>query len=616
MQRDPGRSAQLILATLGGPGNVVRASHCATRLRLLLRDDRLVDENALQELEEVQGVYRAGGQIQIIIGTDAVEEIYERLLQETGLTASTCQELSQAAAARQPLWRRILKALGDVFVPLLPAFVAQGLLVGLVETAGAWAPGVTGSGWYVFLDTLAGMTGTFLPVLVAASAAQLFGGSLCLGALVGLCAVSEPLQAAWALVGWPAGQTAHPQRVLPVILAVWLLCRAEHWLKQHLPGLISFFMVPAAALLAAVAALFLVLDPVFSLAEGLLLALARSLITMGGGLGAAVVGLLYPVTVVSGLHHMYLVIETGLLAESGVNILMPLISAANFAQCGACLAAAFRSRQARMRQTARQAALSAALGITEPAIFGVNLRCGRPFLCALAGSAAGAAFAAVTGAAARSYGLTSALGILLVDRPFLPAYLGMLAVSGGAAFALACLTWQEQPDPARTASRPAPDVITCEAGTVAAPVRGRVIPLEQIADPTIASGKMGAGVGIEPSEGVVYAPFDGCVTALVGSGHAIGLTSDDGMRVLIHVGIDTVDLRGSGFVPLVQQDERVRRGQRLMLFDRSSIHAAGLQDTVAVILTNSASYEQVETFVQAVQDRPRLQHSPAAARGE
>ena len=292
---------------------------------------------------------------------------------------------------------------------------------------------------------------------------------------------------------------------------------------------------------------------------------AQWLITVGYGVGSLFMGAIYPLTVVCGLHHMYNIIEAGLLSSGGLNIWMPIASAANFAQCGACLAVALKSKNAKTKTIAIPSALSAALGITEPAIFGVNLRMVKPLVCGMIGGAIGGMFGTVMGIGANAYGVTGISGFLIVDSGKLLPYALLLLISGGIAFALTWIVWKEEvPETASKSDAPSKEsslsAVTCAPSTVCAPVSGMAIPSEEIPDETFAAGVLGRGVGIQPSEGVIVAPFDGEITTVADTKHAVGLSSPDGMELLIHVGVDTVAMNGDGFQCFVQEGQQVKAG--------------------------------------------------------
>jgi len=629
MSFDYRRCAEEIVSHLGGRENIVSAAHCATRLRFIVADSRKVDADAIEAVEGVRGLFESSGQIQVVIGPGAVTHVYEALLAVTGLSAASSDEVAAAAVSRMPLWRRLIKIPGDVFIPILPAIVASGLMMGILQALGGALPSFARTDWYSFLDMVSNTAFSFLPVLVAISAARVFGGNPFLAAVIGLLMIHTDLLNAWSvgttasipvwhLLFFNVPQVGYQGHVIPEIIAVWLMSRVERWLRKIVPEMFDLFITPLLTVLITAFVTFTVIGPVFSGFESIVLYAAEEIVTAGRGAGAFVLGALYPWTVVMGLHHMYNVIEAGMLAgPDQLNTWMPIASAANFAQFGACLAVAVRSRSRRLKSLALPAAFSASFGITEPAIFGVNFRFMKPFVCGVAGGAAGAMFASATHLGANAYGVTGIPGLLAIND--IPLYCVELLISAGTAFLLTLVVWWEYPekigrviyhdtppedfvpiahmtaraaqDAASEAGQPAM-ILHCSEGELYQPTPGTIIPRERIPDETFASGVLGEGVGIEPSEGIVCAPFDAVVVTLPETRHAIGLAAN-GMEVLIHVGIDTVSMNGEGFRAFVDVGDTVTTGQKLLSFEREKIRNAGHRDTVVVLLTNSDELEDV-----------------------
>ena len=612
MALDYRKCAEEIAANIGGGSNVISAAHCATRLRLVIADNSKVNKKVLENVDGVKGMFESNGQLQLIIGTGTVNKVYDEFLSVTGASAATKDDVKAAAASKMPLWKKILKTPGDVFVPILPAIVASGLMMGLVEALAKAIPSFAESGWFGFLDMVANTAFALLPVLVAISAARVFGGNIFLGGVIGIMMVHPALMNAWTVTPtnqpavWDLGifsisQVGYQGHVIPVILAVLLMATVEKWLHKHVPEMIDLFVTPLVTVLVTAFATFVVIGPIFSILENWVLTGAEWLVTSTGGIGALVMGALYPWTVVMGLHHMYNVIEAGMLSGAlGLNIWMPIASAANFAQFGACLAVAIKCRNGKLKSVALPSSLSASLGITEPAIFGVNFRFMKPFIAGVIGGAVGAIFGSLTGLGATTYGVTGIPGLLAINN--IPVYVIELLISAGIAFAITTVIWkEEQPVEAPAAAAPAApaievptvSVIRCAAGQVLQPVKGTVIARDQIPDETFASGVLGDGVGIQPADDKVVAPFDGTISSVAESQHAVGIEAN-GMEMLIHVGVDTVNMKGDGFTCLVKEGDAVKAGQPLIIFDRAKIKAAGYSDTVAVLLTNSDDPEGVE----------------------
>lgn len=644
MALDYRKCAEEIVSHIGGRENVAQAAHCATRLRLVIKDNSKIDKKALENVEGVKGMFENSGQLQLIIGTGTVNKVYDEFLDVTGMTAATKDDVKAAAAAKQPAWKRALKSVGDVFVPILPAIVASGLMMGVVEALGKAIPSFASTDWYSFLDMVANTAFAFLPVIVAVSAARVFGGNIFLAAVIGLMMVHTGLLNGWnvgsedainSFFGITTGKIptwnlfgnfkigdyvvgsisrhGYQGHVIPVMIAIWFMSKIEKWLHKHVNEMIDLFVVPIVTVFCTALFTFVVIGPIFATLENYVLKGAEWLVQFPPG--AMLMGALYPATVVMGLHHMYNVIEAGMLSSVGLNTWMPIASAANFAQFGACLAVGIKCRQAKLKTVAIPSSMSAALGITEPAIFGVNFRFMKPFVFGMIGGACGAVFGAITKIGATAYGVTGIPGYLTIDNAGI--YTVLLLISGGIAFLLTMLFWKEDNgeetgDIAKSAAAKASDektpakddkageeivaktVISCSAGEIGQPTKGKIIPYTEIKDETFASGVLGQGVGIEPDEGVVYAPMDGEISSVAESKHAIGITGAEDMELLIHVGVDTVEMKGDGFNTLVAEGDKVVKGQKIMEFDKAKIKAAGKPDTVVVLLTNSDDYEDLK----------------------
>ena len=620
MALDYHKCAQEIADNIGGGENVVSAAHCATRLRLVIADNGKVNKEALDNVDGVKGMFESNGQLQLIIGTGTVNKVFDEFIKITGVQAGTKDDVKAAAAAKAPVWRQALKTVGDVFVPILPAIVASGLMMGLVEAL-AKIPGLGfgSSDWFAFLDTVANTAFAYLPVIVAVSAARVFGGNIFLGAVIGLLMIHSAFLNGWNVANTDAinsffgvtdgvipkwhliGNVVTIQRsgyqghVIPVIIAVFLMSKVEKWLHKHVPEMIDLFVTPLTTVFVTAFFTLWIIGPIFATAETYL---------VRNPIGAGLMGALYPWTVVMGLHHMYNVIEAGMLAETGLNTWMPIASAANFAQFGACLAVGLKAANQKTKSVAIPSSMSAALGITEPAIFGVNMRFFKPFIAGMIGGAVGALVAAFMGIGATAYGVTGIPGYLTINNALL--YTIILAISGGLAFFLTGVIWKEDA-PKKSAAAPAAPavaaptnaVISCNAGKVIAPAVGTVVAQADIPDDTFASGVLGEGVGINPTEGVVFAPFDGEITSVADSKHAIGIANDAGMEVLIHVGVDTVAMNGEGFDDKVAEGDKVKAGQLIMTFDRDAIKKANHPDCVVVLLTNSDDFSDVKLGADA-----------------
>ena len=610
--------AQEIYEKVGRKENLVSAAHCATRLRLVLVDNAKCDAKAVEDIEGVKGVFSASGQLQIILGTGVVNEVYNEFIAISGLSAATKDEVKAAAAARQNPFKRAIKTLGDIFVPIIPAIVASGFLMGIMEALNFMVNNGflnidTSGSIYVFANLFSNTAYTFLPILIAYSAAKAFGGNPYLGAVIGMMMIHPNLQNAWTVATEGVHQTqsvwfglysvdlvGYQGHVIPVIIAVWVMCFLEKRLHKIVPAMFDLFVTPLVSVFVTGYLTFSIIGPIFVTIENSIIGGIQTLLTLPLGIGSLIMGGLYSTTVVAGIHHMYTVIDMGQLSMYGVTYWLPLASAANMAQGAATLAVALKTKNGKTKSVALPSAFSCFMGITEPAIFGVNLRHFKPFVCGAIGGAAGAMYASLVGLGASGTGVTGIFGLLLcLQHPL--EYIIMAAISIGVAFALTWLFGYKDAEPEKKTAEPAPQAevpektsVQCQPGTVYAPVSGNVVPSEQIPDETFAAGILGRGVGIEPSEGVVVAPFDGEISSVTDTHHAVGVTSPDGMELLIHVGVDTVDMKGDGFQCFVKAGQKVKAGEKLIAFDREKIAAAGHPDMVAVLLTNSDDYKDLK----------------------
>ena len=603
------KTAQQIYERVGKKENLISAAHCATRLRLVLADNAKCDAEAVEDIDGVKGVFSASGQLQIILGTGVVNKVYDEFIAISGLTAASKEEAKAAAAAKQNLFKRAIKTLGDVFVPIIPAIVASGFLMGIMEALtfmvnnGFLNIDTSGSS-YVFANLIANTAYTFLPILIAFSAARAFGGNPFLGAVIGMIMIHPNLQNAWTVATQGVLQTqrvwfglyhvdmvGYQGHVIPVIIAVWVLCFIEKRLHKVVPAMLDLFVTPLVSVFVTGYLTLSIIGPIFVAIENSIINGILTLLTLPFGLGSLVMGGFYSLTVVGGIHHMYTVIDVGQIARYGFTYWLPLASAANLAQGAATLAVALKTKNTKIKSVALPSSLSCFMGITEPAIFGVNLRHVKPFVCGAVGGAAGAMYASLVGLGASGTGVTGLFGLLLCLHDSVH-YIIMMAVSVGVSFALTWFFGFKDPKPAakEPSTQQAPSFTECRPGVVYAPVSGNVIPSEEIPDATFAAGVLGRGVGIQPTEGVVVAPFNGVISFVTDTKHAVGVSSPDGMELLIHVGVDTVAMAGDGFECFVRIGQEVKAGETLITFDREKIQQAGHPDCVAVLLSNSANY--------------------------
>ena len=608
------KTAHEILSAIGGKDNLASAAHCATRLRLVIADNSKVNKPVLETVDGVKGVFEASGQLQIIIGTGAVNKVYDEFINEAGIQAATKADVKAAAASKSPWYKRAIKSLGDIFVPIIPAIVATGLLNGLLGGLVQVFPDMASSHLYELLNIFSNTALTFLPILIAISAAKIFGGNQFLGAVIGMIMIHPNLVNAWSVASgattstlwswfgvWNIQNVGYQGHVIPVILSVWLMCAIEKRLHKKVPEMFDLFVTPLVSVLVVGFLSMTVIGPVFAQIESWVLIGAQALIAVPFGIGAFIMGGVYAPTVVAGVHHMYNAIEMMMLANNGMNIWMPIATAANVAQGAAALAVALKTRNKKTKAMALPASLSAFMGITEPAIFGVNIRFGRPFIAGMIGGACGAAIASIMNVYATANGVTGLFGFLITVDSFV-GYLLTFAVAFAVAFAVSWImgikeeTVSESADEDKDSEENLIEDNTSinDENTIAAPMNGNAIPLEEVPDETFAQGVLGLGAAIEPNEGKVVAPADGTVETIFDTKHAIGLSLNNGAEILIHIGINTVELGGEGYKAFVAEGDKVKKGQTLIAFDMDFIKSKGYKLVTPVIVTNSDDYSEIE----------------------
>ena len=535
-----------------------------------------------------------------------------------GVSESSKEELKKVAASRANPVQRLIKTLGDIFVPIIPAIVASGFLMGIMEALNFMVNNGflnidTSGSIYTFAQLFSNTAYTFLPILIAYSGAKVFGANPYLGAVIGMIMIHPNLQNAWTVAteGVKATQkvwfglysidmVGYQGHVIPVIIAVWVLAQIEKRLHKIVPAMFDLFVTPLVSVFVTGYLTLSIIGPIFVTVENGLLNGIQWLIALPFGIGSFIMGAFYAPTVVAGVHHMYTIIDLGQLSKFGVTYWLPLASAANIAQGGATLAVALKTKDQKIKSMAVPSALSACMGITEPAIFGVNLRFGKPFVMGCIGGAFGALFASVTGLGATGTGVTGIFGILLcLNNPV--SYILMFVIAFGAAFVLTWLFGYKDTNVSeKTESVEAVgDKSTTEKSNADDSVlysvsEGTAILLSQVNDATFASEVLGKGIAVIPSKGEVVAPCDAVVETVFDTKHAVGLSTESGMELLIHIGINTVELNGKYFTSHVKNGDHVKKGQLLVSFDMEKVKAAGYDVTTPLIVTNSDDYKDVK----------------------
>ena len=604
--------AKKVIDAIGGVENVNSVAHCATRLRVMVKDEAKVDKNAVENIEKVQGVFFNSGQYQIIFGTGTVNKIYDEVV-ALGLPTSTKAEM-KAEAAKQGNWfQRAIRTFGDVFVPIIPVIVATGLFMGvrgLLNALGVTLPEDVTTYTQILTDTAF----IILPGLVVWSTFRVFGGNPAVGIVLGMMLVSGSLPNAWAVAS--GGEVTAMKffgfipvvglqgSVLPAFIIGVVGAKFEKAVRKVVPDVLDLLVTPFVTLFVmSILGLFLI-GPVFHVVENYILLGTKAVLSLPFGLGGLLIGGVHQIIVVSGVHHIFNLLEVQLLAADHANPFNAIITAAMTAQGAATVAVGVKTKNPKLKTLAFPAALSAFLGITEPAIFGVNLRFRKPFFLSLIAGAIGGGLASLLGLAGTGSGITIIPGTVLYVNGQLPQYFLMVAVSFALGFALTYMFGFEDEEPETVTEGATTDRFVEEAvtGTVPAtlqdetiisPIVGQAVALENVNDPVFSSGAMGQGIAVKPSEGVVYAPADAEVTIAFATGHAFGLKTANGAEILIHVGIDTVSMNGDGFEQKVAQGDKVKAGDVLGTFDSAKIAAAGLDDTTMVIVTNTADYASV-----------------------
>ena len=607
--------AKAVIEAIGGRDNVSSVAHCATRLRVMVKDEAKIDKDRVENLEKVQGAFFNSGQYQIIFGTGTVNKIYDEVV-ALGLPTSSTGEQKAEAAKKGNWFQRAVRTFGDVFVPILPAIVATGLFMGIrgainndtiLGLFGTTSKAFAASDFYTYTVVLTDTAFAFFPALISWSAFRVFGGNPVIGIVLGLMLVNTALPNAWDVASGAAKPimffgfipvVGYQNSVLPAFFIGLLGAKLEKWLHKKIPDVLDLLVVPFLTFLVMSVLGLFVIGPIFHSLENVILAATKAILALPFGLAGLILGGVHQLIVVTGVHHIFNLLEAQLIANEGKDAFNAIITAAMTAQAGATLAVGVKTKSKKLKALAFPAALSAGLGITEPAIFGVNLRYGKPFVLGLVAGAAGGWLASILGLAGTGFGITIIPGTLLYLNGQVLQYIFMVLVTTGLGFGLTYAFGYKDAEEEVTeakevveANEAAAPVLADE--TIVSPIVGQMVDLKDVNDPVFSSGAMGQGIAVKPSEGVVYAPADAEVTIAFATGHAYGLKTAKGAEILIHVGIDTVSMNGDGFDQKVAQGDKVKAGDVLGTFDAAKIAAAGLDDTTMVIVTNTADYASV-----------------------
>jgi len=586
--------AQQILTDIGGKENIVKAWHCATRLRFNLKAVDKADTEAINNLDGVITVVQSAGQYQVVIG-NSVAKVYDALADIAGLANDAAQpQATEDAGEKQNIVNRFIGFISGIFTPFLGALAGAGILKGLLALGVAlnWLSVNSGAYqiWYAAGDAIF----YFLPIFLAFTAAKQLhvnqfvsvslGAALLYPTLVAVMSKSATLH----FFGIPVVPTTYTSTVIPILLAVWVLSYLEPLFDKLFPEAIRNIFTPLLSLIVMVPLTMMIVGPIGgaisnALANGMMA--VYNFLPVGAGL---IMGAFWQVFVIFGVHWTFVPLMMNNIAKMGYDPLLPILSAAVLSQAGAALGVFLKIKDPKMKALAGSSVITAFFGITEPTIYGVTLKLKRPFYCAVAGGAAGGAIAGAFQVHASSFTLPSLLALpTYLGQGFAGELIGLAVAFVGAAV----LTYffgvtNEAPDETTTAK--------LADDTIMAPVEGTIIPLTSVKDEVFASEAMGKGLAIVPTNGEVKSPVTGTVSAVYPTGHAIGITADNGAEILIHIGIDTVQLNGKYFETLVKQNAHVNQGELVTKFDAEKIKAAGYDTTVMVIVTNTTSYAAVE----------------------
>ena len=607
--------AAQIIEQVGGKDNIRSVQHCATRLRFQLKNADLRNEDAISDIEGVKGVFMTNSQFQIILGSGLVNLVCDEVQKQIGMLSDTAapEEEEKKGSAVQ----RFIKMFSDIFVPIIPAIVAGGLLMGInnVLTAAMFEGGKSIIDMFpqfrdlaTCINIFANAPFTFLPVLIGFSATKRFGGNPYLGAAMGMIMVHPDLLNAyslgtgvevptWNLFGLSVQAVGYQGTVLPVLAVSWILANLEKRLHKVTPTWLDNLTTPLLSIMITAFITFLLVGPVLRGAGNMLADGITWLYNTLGPVGGGLFGLVYAPITLTGMHHSFIPIETQLLAAitiTGGSFIFITASMNNVAQGAAVLAVLFKTKDVKLKSICSAAGVSALLGITEPAMFGVTLKLRYPFYAAMVGSAVGSAWCALFHILAQALGAAGLPGFISVlPKDWAMFGIGLLLSMITSAL-LTIIFWKmTEAAKAETADKkaaPAP-IENKEPLVVNCPLKGEVKNITKASDPAFASEGMGKGICIEPKDNVIYAPCDAEVAFTFPSKHAIGLRSAQGVEIMLHCGIDTVNMNGEGFESLVSDGEHVSAKTPLIRFDREKIKANGYKDETMMIITNSADFD-------------------------
>ncbi len=636
--------AKTIIKDVGGKDNVISVVHCTTRLRFKLKDEKKANDDALKDTDGVVTVVKAGGQYQVVIGNE-VADVYEAVLKEGGFSGGGQVADDDLDDSNMSLMDKAIDLISGIFTPILGPMAAAGMIKGLTAMCASFGWLAKTSGTYEVLYAIGNGFFYFLPLILAITSAKKFkvdrftaitiGAAMCYPAMVAMNSSKKVLfdlfngtflhsQVHATFLGIPIISMNYTSTVIPIILAVWFASVVEKWCKEWIPTVVKTFLVPFVTLLIVVPLTFLIIGPLATWIGNALAAITSAVYNFSPVLAGILLGGFWQVFVIFGVHWGFVAVMMSNIAALGYDPILGLSLGASFAQIGVVLAILLQTKDQKLKGIALPAFLSGIFGVTEPAIYGVTLPRKKPFVlsCIAAGIGGGligffgtkmymmggmgvfvisAAIGPKTGVDMSVYGLMIAMAVSFVLGFILQMVLGKKSVDQ-AYDEKQAKTVQEVANQADTIAKAAPSLASTSDLNVStelvSPLAGELLPLSEVKDEVFSSGAMGEGVAVEPSEGVLHAPADGKVVMTFPTGHAIGMKTSDGAEILMHIGMDTVNLQGHGFETLVAKGDEVKAGDELVKFDIDAIHAKGYVVTTPIVVTNSKDYEKITVVSQ------------------
>lgn len=626
------RIASDIIKNVGGKENIKSMTHCFTRLRFVLKDNKKADKSVVERLEGVISVVIAGGQFQVVLG-NKVSKIHDAAVELLGEEIVESSDTGNISAEKQKIGNMIIQKLGEIFTPLVPAIAAAGLIKGLLAAA-AKIPGFdTTASTYVIMNTASNIIFYFMPIFLAFTTAKALKCSTIIAMMLGgfIChpvidSIVQDVATKSSIFGLPVikmaftvGESskvfAYTESVIPIILGVIVLSFLEKFLKKYVPEILQLILVPGLSLIVMIPVMLVVVGPVGIYVGYIVQFLYTALYGFSPILGGIIVGGLWGICVIFGAHRALLPIGLNDVALSGTNTLMCFAGSANFAQAGAALGVMFKTKSANLKQVSASAALSAWLvGVTEPAVYGCNLRLKKPMICAVIAGAVGGAIMGIGRAVNTGFANNGILTIMSYwgegtsFGQFVAYILGICVAFFGSAVLTYIVGFEDDPVATsvqvQSADATSTTLVTEVSGdaVIVSPVKGNAIALSQVDDRVFSEGIIGQGYGVIPTEGKIVAPADCQIKLIHNTNHAVGLLTDDGIELLIHVGIDTVKLNGTHFTRVAKDGTHVTKGTTLLTFDIDEIKAAGYDTTVVIIVTNSDDYSEIRTITTGQAD--------------